>query len=793
MRAKCLFLKNKPLLYFVILLFILFTQSLAAQTKTFRGTVMDYDFHTPVEGLTVSVKNKKIAAVTDSLGRFELNLPVDNYTLIFSSLNYHKTYVVIYIADRESETFYIKKMPLKELPELTIETARKSATVDNLQMSNVQITPSQIKKMPLAFGEADIMRALALQPGIITAGETVSSYYVRGGNADQNLVLLDGMPLFNVAHLLGFYSGINADAVQDVTFYKGSIPAMYGSRLSSVMQLNAKQGSPDTMRYSGGIGLISSRLMLNGPIIKNKLTVMAAGRVAYPKLMLNLFPGDVSNSDAFYYDGVIKLAYTPGLNNRISFTYYNSYDKYKFPADTSFSWKNNAATLSWRSNISDKLTLNVSGNFSKYASSINGLDKQYAFQLKSIIQQKEAKAMLDYTIANEQKISFGGGFTHYTINPGNLENTGSSSAITNKTLEAENANEWNVFVSSENKITKFLSAQVGVRFTFYEYVGPHTIYNYLPGESMKPETITDSVFYAKNETIAQYHSVEPRLLLRFLLDSSTSIKLSYNKIQQYLHLITNTASVTPVDYWKLSDPYILPQVSDNYSIGFFKNVGKKYTFSLEGYYRTTDNTIEYKNGADLYLNPAIEAEVLPAKNYAYGAEFSIQKNMGIVTGAASYTYSRVFTKVISAFAEEQVNGGAYYPGNVDRPNNFIVSASVKLGKGWLFSSNFVYTTGRPATYPDGSYIINNTIVTDYSVRNQDRLPDYHRLDISFSHDTRRYPEQRRYSILNFSFYNVYSRNNVYSLYFKRDGNQIRAYQLSVIGSIIPSVSWTFNF
>lgn len=788
-----LVLRKKLLSYFTLLLFILLAQLAAAQTRTFKGVVVDYDFHTPVEGITVSVKGKKIATNTDSSGRFELQLPIDNYTLVFSSLDYHKTNIPIHIAESNFETFYIKKKPLKELPEVTVETASRSATVANLQMSNVQINASQIKKMPLAFGEADVMRALALQPGIITAGETVSSYYVRGGNADQNLILLDGAPLFNVAHLLGFYSGINADAIQDITFYKGAIPAMYGSRLSSVMLLNAKQGNPDTMRYSGGIGFISSRMMLEGPIVKDKLTVMAAGRIAYPKLMMNLFPGDVANSDAFYYDGILKLAYTPNINNRINFTFYNSYDKYKFPGDTAYSWKNYAGVLSWRSNISNKLSVNISGNFSKYASSINGLDKQYAFRLASVIQQKEARAAAEYAIAGEQKIAFGGGFTYYTLNPGNLKGTGNGSAIVNKTLQAENAGEWNAFISSENKITKFLSAQIGVRFTFYQYLGEHTIYNYLPGEPRKPETITDSVFYQKNKAISQYHSIEPRLLLRVLLDSSTSIKLSYNKIQQYLHLITNTTSVTPVDYWKLSGPYILPEVSDNYSIGFFKDVGKKYSFSLEGYYRTTDNTIEYKNGADLYLNPAIETQVLPAQNYAYGAELSVRKNTGMVTGGASYTYSRVFTKVLSDFAEEQVNGGEYYPGNVDRPNNFVLSASVKLGKGWLFSSNFVYTTGRPATYPDGSYIINNTIVTNYSVRNQDRLPDYHRLDISFSHDTRRYPGQKRYSVLNFSFYNVYLRKNVYSLYFKREGNQIKAYKLSVIGSIIPSISWSFNF
>jgi hypothetical protein len=261
-----------------------------------------------------------------------------------------------------------------------------------------------------------------------------------------------------------------------------------------------------------------------------------------------------------------------------------------------------------------------------------------------------------------------------------------------------------------------------------------------------------------------------------------------------LHLITNTTAVTPVDYWKLSDMHIQPETADQYAIGFFKNFhNNDYETSLEGYYKTIDNSVEYKNGADLSLNPALETQLLPAKNYAYGAELSIKKNAGIYTGSIGYTYSRTFTKVITSFPIEEVNHGDYYPGNIDRPHNFIFTTNIKLGRGWLFSSNFVYTSGRPATYPDGSYIINGTIVANYSQRNADRLPAYHRLDVAFSYDSRRFPQQRRYSVLNFSFYNVYMHKNVYSIYFKREGSQIHAYKLSVLGTIIPSITWNFNF
>src|SRR5690242_8242530 len=320
--------------------FIFISNVANAQKIKYTGQVLDYDSHQPMAGVTVQIEGKKYSAVTDSAGKFSFTLPVDSYTLNISFVGYVKLLYPIYILDKTSEVIYLKRTPPNELQEVTVQTIKKDAAIKELHTSNVRISPSQLKKTPLILGEADIIRALTLQPGIITGGETVTSYYVRGGDADQNLILLDGAPVFNISHLLGFYSGINADAVQDVTFFKSGIPAQYGSRLSSIMLLNAKTGNPDSLRFSGGVGFVSSRFLINGPIIKNKLSILASARVAYPKLIMNLFPGDVAKSDAFYYDDLVKLSYTPDQNNRINFTFYNSYDKYKFPGDTSYKWKN---------------------------------------------------------------------------------------------------------------------------------------------------------------------------------------------------------------------------------------------------------------------------------------------------------------------------------------------------------------------------------------------------------------------------------------------------------------------
>lgn len=772
-----------------------FSQTARAQKIKFSGTAYDFDSRQPIAGATVTVDGTKFTTVTDSLGRFSFTLPVNSYTITITSLLYGRSQYPIYILDKTNETYYIKKLPPNELQEVTVESVKRDASVKDIQQSNVKINVSQLKKTPIIFGETDIIRALTLQPGIITTGETVSSYNVRGGGSDQNLILVDGAPMFNIAHLLGFYSGVSADAVQDVSFLKSGVPAQYGSRLSSFMMMNIKTGNPDTMRYNTGLGFVSSHFFLNGPITK-KFTIMAGGRIAYPKVMMGLFPAgsNVTESDAFYYDAIIKLAYTPNDKNRITATYYNSYDRYKFPGDTSYSWKNNVASFNWRSNITSHLTLNLLGDYSKYQSNINGLDKQLGYVIASSVQQKEAKATFSYNFNPDQKLIFGGGFIRYTVAPGEISPSGTSSIVVHNKIEEENANELSAFLSTENKITEFLEIQFGGRFTQYQYLGPKTVYQYAPGQPLSDESITDTLHYTSGQKITSYNAFEPRLAVRFLLNNSTSIKLSYNKTTQYLHLISNTTSITPVDYWKLSDTYVQPELATQYAAGLFKNFDdNRYETSLEGYYKDITNIIDYKNGADLSLNPRLETQLLPAKGYAYGVELSVRKNKGIVTGQASYTYSRTFEKIITPYTQQQVNGGAYFPGNADRPHNLVLSSSVNLGKGWNFSSNFVYTTGRPATYPDGSYIINGSIVTNYSMRNQDRLPSYNRLDIAFAYDSRRYPQQRKYSVLNFSFYNVYMRQNVYSVYFKRSGDQITAYKLSVLGTIIPSISWNYNF
>ena len=394
-----------------------------AQTIKFTGAVYDNDSHQPLEGITVSVVGKKYKAITDSAGKFTLVLPVNEYNLVLTSIGYQKFHYRLRISGEGAEDIFLKKADVNELEEVIVENRKRDAAVKDMHIGTVLINPSQLKRTPLLFGEADIIKALTLQPGIITPNETVSGYSVRGGYTDQNLVLIDEAPIFNISHLLGIYTAISADAIQNTTFYKAGLPAQYGGRLSSIMLLNVNPGNPDTMYYNAGVGFISSHFFLNGPLTK-KLTVMAGGRIAYPKIMMNLFPGSVRNSNAFFYDGNVKLSYLLNDKNRISVSVYNSYDKFKFPGDTSYSWKNLVSSFQWKGVITPKFSFQLIADYSRYTSYINGMESNYSYQLSNYIQQKQAKAVLKYSFNENHVVTFGGELTQYMLQPGHFNSPG---------------------------------------------------------------------------------------------------------------------------------------------------------------------------------------------------------------------------------------------------------------------------------------------------------------------------------------------------------------------------------
>ncbi len=756
--------------------------------------VLDFDTQKPLAGVTVSIPAAHKGTTTDDQGMFSFLLDVDNYIIVFSAIEYRSLSQPVYILDKNFITVELKKRLPSELPEVIVEIRRKDANVSDVKMSTININLAQLRKTPLVFGEADILKALTLQTGITTIGEGAGGFSVRGGNADQNLVLIDGAPLFNTSHLLGFYSTISPESVQDFTLYKGAIPASFGGRLSSLISLNIKPGNDNKIRYSTSISPISLHFFADGPIIKNKLTFSAGGRIAYPKLIMNQFPGSVSQSSAFFYDGDAKLVYKFNLRNQISASLYRSYDIYTFSGDTSYSWKSTVVAVNGRSDFSKKLSMFYNVNSSYYSSDINGLQKNFQFRLRNTIQHQEAKAALHFQATDQIYIESGYNFIHYEVSPGELNPTQSASLINPQSVQKEFGNETAKYILGRFEITSFISLEAGIRHSDFSYRGPHTIYQYAPGVPASRETIINNIQYSKGKSIQTYQGIEPRLILKIGLNYATSIKLSYSKTRQYLQLVSNTIAITPVDYWKLSDPMVQPAIAEQVAAGFFKNFqNDAIETSLEGFYKTSENLIDYKNGASLSMNPYINSDLLPAKGRAYGIELNVKKPKGKITGQLAYTWSRSLITDITSFPGEQVNGGTYYPSSYDRPFDLSLTGGIKLGNGWDFGCTFIYISGRPSTYPDGTYVINNTIVTNYSLRNGDRLPDYNRFDISFSHDSRRFAEQKKYTIINFTLYNVYARKNPYSIFFQRDGRVLNSYELSVLGTIVPSITLSFYF
>jgi CarboxypepD_reg-like domain/TonB dependent receptor/TonB-dependent Receptor Plug Domain len=787
-------LKARNVLWILFFIFISL-QAIAQNNFTIEGRVVDLDTKQPLKNVSVIVRQTKTGTTTNDSGYFKLKLYSPDQTIVFSFVGYvHNTRELHLMESNKPINIELKKKANEQLDEVVVNAYKQSSKVKSVEMNVIKINPELIKRSPLVFGEADIIKALVLQPGVTTTGEGAGGFNVRGGNADQNLVLIDGAPLFSTSHLLGFYTSVSTDAVQDITLYKGGMPSEYGGRLSSLLNMKIKNGNNNEMQYTGGVGPMSARFFMNGPLLKNKLTFTVGGRAAYPDLILNQLGDKFGASRAFFYDGIIKAEYSINENNKLSVTGYRSYDKFKFDTTTRYDWQTNLVTLNYTSNFTSKLSFKLNANYSQFISGINGLQTDYAFRLRSSIAQKQAKASFAYAVSDKNKIQIGIDYILYNISPGSQTPSSSSSSINPITIQSEQGREMAAFINDDIEFTDRISLQVGLRYTNYNYLGAKTVYHYQPGVPLSKETITDSVSYAKGKNIQGYGGLEPRVALKIGLSDDLSLKLSYNRGQQFLHLISNTTAISPVDFWKLSDNYSNRQIGDQYAAGLFKTFEEnKYEASFETYYKSAKNTVQYKDGATLLLNPYIESSLLNGRGRAYGAEFSVAKNIGIYTWQINYTYSKSQVQVLTSFPSEKVNGGIFYPSDIDRPHNLAVVGKIKLGRGWSFSSNFIYTSGRPATYPDGTYAYNGTIVTNYSERNMDRLPAYHRLDVGFIYISKRYPEQKKYSIWNISFYNVYAHQNAYSIYFQRDQDRLLSYRLSVLGSVIPSISWNFNF
>ena len=765
----------------------------ANETVIFNGYIRDGNTGEGIIGATVFLNEISKGTSTNASGFFSLKVPAGNYQVTFNSIGYSEDFRNITLRSNTTINIDLLEKTI-QLNSITIFDKSLDENVSGTQMGKSEINIKTLKSIPPFLGEVDVFKGVLLLPGVSSIGEGSSGFNVRGGSVDQNLILMDGAPIFNPTHLFGFFSAFNGDILNNVTLYRGGIPAQYGGRLSSILDVSLKEGNNEELKGSGGIGPVSARLSLEGPLVKDKSSFVVSGRSSYSDYLLSsLRIEELANSSAHFYDLNAKVKYQLNDKNSIFFSSYLSGDGFSFSADTTFSWFNRAATLNWNHLFNDNFVGSLSGVFSNYNYQVDGKVPANEYTLSSNINYGSVRADLSFVQNESSKYDFGGAIEHYGIIPGDLI-PGEDSNILPFELQADRSLETSLYLNHERELWPGTSLMLGVRYANFNKLGPAEVFEYARNEPRTDGSIIDTTRYSAGDVVQTYGGFEPRVALKIGLADNSSIKLGYNRMRQYIHLISNTAAVTPIDVWKLSNNYLEPQTSDQFGVGYFKNFNNNaIETSVEVYYKNMQNILDYKDGANLLLNNSIESDLLPGIGRAYGVEMMINKTVGQLTGWLSYTYSRSFMKVDGEFPEEQINGGSWYPANFDKPHDFTFSGAYRFNKRITLAANFTYSTGRPVTYPTGLYSYQGFLVIKYSDRNQFRIPDYHRLDLSLTIEGNHKKDKKWHGSYTFSLYNVYSRNNAYSVFIRPRGFAPQAYQLSIMAVAFPAFTYNFRF
>lgn len=663
-------------------------------------------------------------------------------------------------------------------------------------MGMEKLTVKTIKQMPMGFGEPDIIKSTLLLPGVQSVGEAASGFNVRGGSVDQNLILLNDVPIMNTSHFFGFFSGFNSDVLKDVTLYKSGIPAKYGGRSSSVMDITMKDGNRKKVKFKGGISPVFSRITLESPIVKDKCSFIFGGRTTYSDWVLDLIKDEkIKKSKASFYDLQGNISYDVNSKNSLYFSMYNSHDYFDYYSSDAYEYNSLASTLKWNHIFSPKLFSTFGFGLSNYDYTLSSRnDSSLMNNVEYKLMQNSFKTNFSYHPENNHKIEFGLNATWYKLNPGFQYPVGRNSLVVEEELEQEQALETSVYLSDEFELSNLVSISAGIRYSFYAAFGPKTRFDYLPGQSRTLESTTGSSTFESGKLIKAYNAPEFRIATNIKTGENNSMKFGIDRMNQFIHMISNTAAMSPTDIWKLSDSYLKPQRSDQFSVGYYQNLrNNTIEASIETYYKFLKNVLDYKGGAQLIMNEHLETDLLNGKGKAYGVELMIKRKTGKLTGWANYTYSRVLHKLDSDYPEDIVNGGRYFPSNYDRPHEFKVATNFKFSRRANFSSNFQYSTGRPFTAPVAYYMLNGAYRVKYSDRNTFRMDDYIRLDLAATINGNLKKKKLNHSSWTFSVYNVLGRKNPYSVFFKTEGRTVNGYKMSIFGQPVYTLTYNFNF
>lgn len=796
---------NKLLFSFllVILLSNIFINDIKAQEKfNLSGYVKDASNGEVLIGSVVRVKDSKLGTKSNAYGFYSISLPKGKYTVICSYIGYESI-------EKEIEITQATKLDLNLKPqnttteEVVVTADKENANIKNIEMSTIKVEMSEIKRIPALLGEVDVLRSIQLLPGVSTVGEGASGYNVRGGGVDQNLILLDEAPIYNSSHLFGFFSVFNPDAVKDVKLIKGGIPAEYGGRLSSILDVRLKEGDNQEFNVDGGIGLIFSRLSVEGPIEKGKGSFIVAGRRSYIDILAKPFlTGDLADSDFNFYDLTLKANYQLGENDRLFLSGYMGRDV--FATGIQFNWGNTTTTLRWNHLFGDDLFLNTTVFYSNYDYLLQfGNTNEDVFRNKSKIINYSIKPDFTYYFNENNTMTFGGQsiFYDFVIGDGVAASAGGNTVLS---IEDKFALESALYFNNEQKVTDEITLSYGLRFSYFQYMGAGHAITLADTTAGLRRRISGYQYYDDWETITEYNNFEPRFSFNYELDDISSIKGSYNRMAQYIHLMSNTVAASPLDVWRPSTNNIKPAVTDQYALGYFRNFDDNtYETSAELFYKTSTNQIDYIEGANLFVNgfaiptqvkqlDAVEADLLAGDGRAYGLELFVKKKKGEINGWLSYTLGR------SERLVNGINNNDWFPNRFDRLHNLNVVFNYDYSKKWNFSANFIFATGTPGTFPTNRFEIQGVVVPHNSnnSRNNFRIPDTHRLDLSVTYRPEKDADSNFENYWVFSIYNVYNRRNAFSVFFQQNENNSQiteAIRYAIIGTVVPSVAWNFSF
>lgn len=785
---------------FTIVLILLMSVSLQAQKKfTISGVVADEKNKETLIGVSLFVQETKTGLVTNEYGFYSITLPEGDYTLQINYMGYQTVTEKITLNQDLKKNFYLS-VSSQQLDEVVIVDNKKRVDIRKPEMSVNKLTIQEIKEMPVIFGEVDVLKSILTLPGVTNAGEGQSGFNVRGGGADQNLVLLDESTIYNSSHLFGLFSVFNPDAIKDLKLYKGGIPSRYGGRLSSILDIYQKEGNKNAFHMNGGIGLISSRILAEGPIVKDKGSFLIAGRGSYAHLFLKLF--DNPNS-AYFYDLNTKLSYSINEKNNIYLSGYFGRDVFQLNDSFVNTYGNAVINFRWNHLYSDKLFSNLSMIYSDY---YYGLRLDFVgFNWDSGIKNYNIKYDFKHYITDKFKLNYGLQSHYYDFNPGKIEPTGEDSGINPEQLDKKYAMENAVYVDAEHQISDKISLSYGLRFSNFLRLGQQTLNVYANDQPVifnpdfqiyQSAEAIGTVSYGKNKTIAKFDNLEPRFAISYVINEEQSVKASYNRMTQYLHLISNTQSPTPLDVWAPSDRNLKPQLLDQVAIGYFRNFKDDlYSLEVESFFKKIKNRLDYIDGANLIANEAIEQVILNGKARAYGLEVLFRKNSGRFKGWVSYTLSRTEQQVAGRTPEETgINNGNWYKTGFDKLHNLAVVANYKLNEKWRFSANLIAQTGQPVTFPNGQYQYEGITVPVFSGRNEENLPTYHRLDVSATLTPTKNKGRKWQAEWVFGIYNLYNRQNAASITFRQnqETGSNEALRLSIFG-IVPSATYNIKF